>query len=174
MRDAATLTEYVSDPATALPPRIDVETAVRRIRELHDEHGGATFSLYFGDAAGQPVYAVSLYAGRSEPLLGAQVPERILRRFLRDNDDLLQDPRNCIGTWYVRETQQTVLDVSAVFSDPAAAEELGRQYNQIAIFDLHAAEEIDTGGTGEELASWPPEAERLPPLKRGDPRDKNQ
>ena len=168
MANAASLTEYLADDALTLPPRIDTEAVIREIVDLHRQHGGATFSLYFGNMAGQPVYAVSLYPNRSEPLLGAQVPERVLRRFLRDNEDLLREPRNCIGTWHVVATQQTILDVSATLSDRAAAEKMGRRYNQIAIFDLEAAEEIDTGGTGAELAGWPPEAERLPPLKRGD------
>jgi hypothetical protein len=75
---------------------------------------------------------------------------------------LLGDPRNAIGTWYNEDDDTTYMDVTAMLSDRDQAVSLGRQFNQIAIYDLFRDEEIDTGGTGEPLLDAPPETSRLP------------
>ncbi len=125
------------------------------------------FILHFGNVSGQPLFAVSLCPKRSVLVLGRQVPAGVLRRFLRDTVELLDDPRNCVGTWYEEDADETILDVSTTLVDYPTAEELGRRYNQIAIFGLESLETIITDRTGVELAGWPPKAERLPPIRRG-------
>jgi hypothetical protein len=52
--------------------------------------------------------------------------------------------------------------VSATLPDREQAITLGRQYNQLAIYDLLHDEEIETGGTGEPRLDLPPETARLP------------
>lgn len=170
---AGSLTEYVRVEASELPPQIDVEQAAQRIVELHRRQRGATFSLYFGDTSGQPLYAVSVFNERSKLVLDEKALASFLRRFIRDNMGLLVDPRNSIGTWYDVEGGVTWLDVTSTLPDRQEAEALGRQYNQRAIFSLMTGEEIDTGGTGEELPGWLPEAERLPEMRRGKNDDEN-
>jgi hypothetical protein len=139
-----------------------VEEAVAQVEQLHEEHGGATFSLYFGNVLGQELYAVSLYPERSVQIRGRSVPTRRLQAFLALNQDLLRDPRNAVGTWYNEEENTTYLDVSATLPDREQAILLAQQYNQIAIYDLLQKEEIETGGTGEPLLDAPPELQRLP------------
>ena len=167
MANADNLTDYLADETLSLPPQRDVEAAVGQILDLHGRQGGATFGLHFGDVSGQPLFAVSLYPKRTVLVFGRRVSAGVLRRFLRDNAELLDDPRNCVGTWYEEDADETTLDVSTTLADYPTAEALGRRYNQIAIFGLKSLETVVTDGTGVELAGWPPEAERLPPIRRG-------
>jgi hypothetical protein len=159
---ARDLRTYLSNRRTRLPKPVPVEEAVAQVEQLHEAHGGATFSLYFGNVLGQELYAVSLYPERSVQVRGRFVPARRLQAFLTLNQDLLHDPRNAIGTWYNEDDNTTYLDVSAMLPDREQAISLARQYNQIAIYDLLQEEEIETGGTGEPLLEAPPELQRLP------------
>jgi hypothetical protein len=159
---ARDLRTYLSNRRTRLPKPTPIDEAATQVGKLHAEKGGATFSIYFGNVAGQELFAVSLYPERSVQVLGRLVPTRRLLAFVAQNQDLLRDPRNAIGTWYNGDDDVTYLDVSTTLPDREQAISLGRQYNQIAIYDLLRDEEIETGGTGEPLADAPPEMLRLP------------
>lgn len=163
---AKDLRTYLFNRRTRLPRLIPAERAVRLIEQMHQEEGGATFSLYFGNVADQELFAVSLYPERSVQVRGRSVSTRRLLAFVIQNQDLLADPRTAIGTWYNEEDDTTYLDVTAVLPDREQAVALGRQYNQIAIYDLLRGEEIATGGTGEPLPEAPPQPYRLPDLRR--------
>ncbi len=163
---ADNLTDYLSNSALALPPVLDVQTLTRQAAAWLTASEGATFNLFFGNMAGQNLYAVSLYPERSVVILGEAVPEDLLQKFIEDNQDLLADPRNSIGLWYSDTLHAIYLDVSATLPDKAEAVMLGERYNQEAIYDLGQDEVLDTGGTGEWRAGWSSEAERLPPLLR--------
>jgi hypothetical protein len=54
-------------------------------------------------------------------------------------------------------------------SDENFAIELGKRYNEIAIFNLEDAREVFTGGTGENISSLPSIEKRLKELKYGNP-----
>ena len=167
-RIATDLLDYLSDPATALPESIGVEEMAARLVSLHRQGGGATFNLYFGDMAGQNLYAVALYPERSATLEGATLSADDLRDYIQAALPLLQDARNNIGTWYNRDTGETYLDVSTTLADRGDAITMADEYNQIAIYDLARRSEIATGGTGEAPDGSPPVGERLPKLVRGD------
>ncbi len=156
---------FLSGSGRTLPPRIEVDEATRHVLVLHAANGGSTFNLYFGDLGGKPLYAVSLYPDRSVVVAGASVELGVLRRFVLDNLDLLQDPRVSIGTWFDSENSNTYLDISATIPDRGQAVELGKRFNQIAIFDLATFAEIATGGTGETIPNLPAPSERLPPFQ---------
>jgi hypothetical protein len=165
---AKDLRTYLSNRRTRLPKPITVEVAADRIEQIHAEHGGATFSLYFGDMLGQGLYAVSLFPEPETALTiaGKDAPADVLRAFIGANRELLLDPRLCIGTWYQEDMDITFIDIVAVLPDRETALALGRQYNQIAVYDLAAGEEIDAGGSGEWIAVDVPPEQRLPRLKR--------
>ncbi len=150
----------------ALPPALGVESLTRQAAAWLTTHEGATFNLFFGNMAGQDLYAVSLYPERSAVLPGRDVPEALLRKFIEDNLDLLADPRNSIGLWYSETLHAIYLDVSVTLPDRAEAVSLGEWYNQEAIYDLGQDEVLDTGGTGEWHEGWSSELDRLPPLQR--------
>ncbi len=164
---ADNLAEFLREPDLSLPPPLAVETLQRQVSGWLSQNDGATFNLYFGNMAGQRLYAVSLYPERSVVLPGHTIPENLLRRFVGDNLDLLADPRNSIGIWYGEAIDAVYLDVSAALPDRSEAVSLGEWYNQEAIYDLARDEIIDTGGSGERREGWDEETQRLPPLIRG-------
>lgn len=163
---ASNLTDYLSDENLNLPSALNVETLARQVSEWLTTHDGATFNLFFGNMAGQVLYAVSLYPERSAVIPGRTLPVGLLRQFIEDNRDLLADPRNSIGIWYSDALQAIYLDVSATLPDMAEAVSLGEWYNQEAIYDLGWDEVLDTGGTGEWREGWSSESNRLSPLHR--------
>lgn len=163
---ADNLTAYLSDPNMSLPEPFAVKALARQVAHWLTDHDGATFNLFFGNMAGQALYAVSLYPERSVVFPGRAVPEDLSRKFIQDNQDLLADPRNSIGIWYSNTLHAIYLDVSATLPDRAEAVSLGEWYNQEAIYDLGRDEVLYTGGTGEWHEGWSSELLRLPPLQR--------
>ena len=166
MRTAATLRAYLSRRDTMLPDRMDFERAADAILFLYDANKGATFSLFFGNQAGQRLYAVSVFPERSAVLQGRETTRQMLMDFMEANADLLQDPRCCVGIWYDIESDETYLDVSVALPNKQVVIALGRQYNQIGIFDLFRTDYIETGGTGLPVEEMPPEMSRLPAIRR--------
>lgn len=160
------LAAYLRDATLTLPPELSTEALTEQVAAWLTTHEGATFNLFFGNMAGQNLYAVSLYLERSTVIAGRAVPYDLLQKFIEDNRDLLADPRNSIGIWYSEALHATYLDVSATLSDRAEAISLGEWYNQVAVYDLGQDEVLDTGGTGELRGGWPGEAKRLLPLRR--------
>ena len=163
---AITLKSFLSRPETALPPPWDTGRAIDEILRLQAQNGGASFNLYFGNLAGERLYTVSVFPERSYRIPAKEIDREELGLFLLRNQDLLADPRCCIGAWYSDETGQTYLDVCVAVPDKRDAASLGMRYNQEGVFDLFRMEFIPTGGTGEPLEKMDPERERLPPLIR--------
>ena len=171
-RIAKDLPDYLSHLSTLLPEQLALEALVASVLRRH-KHGGSTVSRYFGDAAGQKLYAVSVYPDRTALVPGQQVPAALLRTFIQANYALLEDVRNAVGTWYNREENITYLDITTLLSDRAEATALAQRYNQIAIYDLARQVEVLTKGTGEQIDDLPPPQERLPPLQRRRQRKNN-
>lgn len=165
-RTATDLLDYLSDPDTALPAPFDVDEMAARLVSLHRQNGGATFNLYFGDMAGQALFVVSVFPEKSAVESGSIISPMQLRGFIRDNYDLLLDPRNNIGTWYNGAEDETYLDVSTAFRQREDALALAVRCNQIAFYDLAQASEVPTFGTGEYRVDLPLKDERLPPLNQ--------
>ena len=165
-RTATDLLDYLSDPDTALPEPFDVDEMAARLVSLHRLNRGATFNLYFGDMAGQPLFAVSVFPERSAVASGLTLSPMQLRGFIRDHSHLLLDPRNNVGTWYNTAEDETYLDISTTLPQWEAALTLAVRCNQIAFYDLAQASEVPTFGTGEYKGDLPPEGERLPPLNQ--------
>lgn len=163
-RAATDLLHYLSDPATTLPEPYALADMAERIAALHQQNGGATFNLYFGDMSGQPLFAVSVFPDASTVVPGRVISLGVLEQFIKDSERLLHDPRNNIGTWYNAADDSTYLDVSTTLPDREAAIALAVRCNRIAIYDLANWEELPTFGTGEDDSILPPEQERLPPL----------
>lgn len=109
--------------------------------ELTSKNDGASFNLFKGDLAGTPHYAVSVFPERGEVIQGQATPEHIAA-FVEKNQDLLQDPKNSIGTWFNKADGKTYLDISVTTPDIKEAATLGKANNQLAIFDLGNFQEI--------------------------------
>ena len=129
------------------------------------ENKGSTFTLDGVNQAGQDKTSVSIFPERSKIVEG-DIAAEDLDAFVRDNNDLFEGNEDVIsvGTWYDSESNQTYIDVAATV-DREIGIELGKQYNQKAVWDLKNMEEIDTGGTGTAEADLKPEAERISDIR---------
>lgn len=145
---ANSLKSYLLQPETELPPQMEPAEAVENIARLHEANGGATFNLFFGSQAGEPLWAVSPYESRTRRFRGREITRSRLQAFIRANEDLLKHPTHCIGTWYNEEDGFTYLDIAIVESDYGRAATLAIEHDQIALFDLEAGGAIMIGGTG--------------------------
>lgn len=122
------------------------------VLKLIQETGGATYNLKAGNLAGQPLYSVATYPDRGvildhPPTLGE------LYNYIDQNRDVLNADAS-LGAWI--SGNQTYLDIVSTLSDRNEAIDLGKQHNQIAIFDLKTFQEIPTGGTGEVITTAGP------------------
>ncbi len=73
---------------------------------------------------------------------------KILADFVKANKKDLGGGKKYLGLWHNKDDNKVYLDVSQNVQDRGRAVELGRQRNQISIWDVVNFEEIGTGGTG--------------------------
>jgi len=115
--------------------------------------GGATWNPHTGEMieAGKPGAgtAVAVSEAHAPVLDGARVAsdpayfKRELANFVRVNEDVFQNPRMFVGTWWDRETGQIALDVSEVLQNQKLARQLGSLRHEKAVFDLEKLEDLD-------------------------------
>ena len=79
-----------------------------------------------------------------DPVRGPEV----LGSFLKDNKAQLTGG-DYLGLWHDTNSGKVFLDVSQNVKDRGTAERLGRERDQISIWDVVEGQEIQTGGTGE-------------------------
>jgi hypothetical protein len=133
-------------PAGQTPPGGTWDLA--GVMQRHAAQGGTTTNLSRGDLAGQPFFAVAAYPDRQQVVRA--LDENALKAYMARNEDLLADDLNSLGTWVDDEdgspTQGSVyLDITRTLPDRVAAETLGREKKQKAIFDLGAMDTISLG-----------------------------
>jgi hypothetical protein len=73
---------------------------------------------------------------------------KILGDFVKANKKDLGGGKKYLGLWHNKEDNKVYLDVSENVQDKSTATRLGRERNQISIWDVVNFEEIGTGGTG--------------------------
>ena len=129
------------------------------------EAKGSTFTLDGINQAGQEKTSVSIFPERSKIVEG-DISAEDLEAFVKDNNDLFEGNEDVIsvGTWFDANDNKTYIDVAATV-DKEVGIELGKQYNQKAVWDLKNMEEIDTGGTGTAEGDLKPEAERVADIR---------
>ena len=162
--DAQTFLDYLSDPQRPLPkPQEDNEVieAIWRILLLPERAGGATYSLYFGDQFGAPLYATGLHPRLSKrfSLTEWELFQSHLRQFIESNREMLTHPRCCIGIWV--EAGIVWVDVSVFISDSKVAHAFSKEGNQIAMYALNSGEVIATEGNGAPRNELPASQQRL-------------
>jgi hypothetical protein len=120
------------------------ESLLRLVDSAHALHAsarGSTVSLADGDLLGRKLFVVSIYPERSVELVTSPSWQNIFA-FASLNLDLLVKPGHAFGSWL---DLSHALDVVVCLSDLRTALELGRIFNQTAIYDLAAAQEIVIG-----------------------------
>jgi hypothetical protein len=115
---------------------------VRDILEVIESSGGITYSMQQGNLAGTPNYSVSVYPEREKIVDGVADFDDI-ENYIEANEDLLSQSSNSFGVW--SNKGQVYYDVVVTLSDREEALKLGRENNQLAIWDLKNSQEIPTG-----------------------------
>jgi len=167
-RVAKDITSYLDDPDNlVLPQPVSADDAAEQILGLYEksERDGATFSLHFGNMQNQPLYSVSVWPERGTQPSDNEISVRLIQDFIEANSDVLKelnDPRCGIGLWCDASENVVYLDIVALLPDRMDAVRLAELYDQIAIFDLVALTDVETGGTGNSPADMPPVTKRLP------------
>ncbi len=141
-------------PEPALDDK-EVDRYAKRILSLHNadpESRGSTFNLAKGRSlGGKQVYIASIYPDRSLVLDHAPSQDDVAG-FIRQNQEILSNPENSVGTWEDKDSGKTYLDVSVATPDKKFAEFLGKKFNQISVWDSENKAAIPTGGNGEPVA----------------------
>jgi SPP1 gp7 family putative phage head morphogenesis protein len=96
---------------------------------------------------GTPGFAVSPYPDKSR-VFSRRVDKNDLKQFMKKNSSMLEKDGHGLGVWYDPESKRTFLDVIIVTESRNAAKKLGREHDQISIFDFKRGKTIATGGTG--------------------------
>ena len=129
-----------------------------------EDSTGSTVNAVHGNLAGRNNYSVSIFPDLGITVPGKNITVEQVNAFAAKVQAAgidVSGPNLTIGTWWDRETDTTFIDVSFTTTDRAAAIAFGEAFNQKAIFDLKALEEINTGGTGVAPENLPSIAERL-------------
>ena len=133
----------------------------------HKEYDGSTYSLTEGNLIGKPAASVSIFNERRLGVPTKNITTKILSDFVNKNSDLYKGNEDvlALGTWWDSKVGETVIDVVAALPKKDAIQ-LGKDYNQKAVFDLENLEDIETGGTDEVIEGLKPEIERVEDIRK--------
>jgi len=129
----------------------------------HEKEGGSSF-VNGKNAMGSKGTSVSIFPERTV-IIDRPLTQKDLDDFKEKNKDILEGNEDVlsVGTWKDGEGK-TNIDISSV-TPHAEAEELGKKYNQQAVFNLEKGTSVPTGGTGEEIEGLKSEAERIKDIR---------
>lgn len=110
------------------------------------KNGGATINMRSGQSlSGAEMYAIALPVAPGMVVNGYPTGADLQTFTMKNAKWLLNRTGYALGTWYNKG--KTYIDVSTTIPWRNYAVTLGREYDQISIFDLANFQEIATGGT---------------------------
>jgi 2',3'-cyclic-nucleotide 2'-phosphodiesterase (5'-nucleotidase family) len=110
------------------------------------KNGGATINMRSGQSlGGVEMYAIALPVAPGMVVNGYPTGSDLKAFTMKNAKWLLDRTGYALGTWY--HEGKTYIDVSTTIPWRDYAVTLGKEYDQISIFDLANFEEIPTGGT---------------------------
>ena len=115
---------------------------VNDILEVVESSGGITYNMNQGNLAYSDNYSVSIYPQREKIVTGVADYEDI-QNYINENEDLLIQPNNSFGVW--SNKGQVYYDIVITIPDREEALKLGRENNQLEIWDLKNMVGIPTG-----------------------------
>lgn len=132
---------------------------------LHNEQEGSTFTVDGVNRNGTKAASVSIFPERTKIVEGELTKEDI-DTYVKENSDIYAGNGDvlAVGTWRNSKTGENYLDVSAVLPKKEATR-LGKDYNQISVWDLEKGREIPTGGTGEAIEGLKAEIDRVSDIR---------
>jgi len=113
---------------------IAVTEAAAEISVVHVRSEGCTFSLHSGNLAGRRLFSVAV--GNTVSIDGGLVAAPILVRFIEDNLGILTNPLFCVGTWFDKRQNVSLIEISQVYQSPDQAAIVAASPVQEAIYDL--------------------------------------
>ena len=142
-----------------------VQPAAEEQARLHNQESGSTFTVDGTNRNGTKAASVSIFPERTKIVEGELTKEDI-DGYVKENSDIYAGNGDvlAVGTWRNSETGENYLDVSAVLPKKEATR-LGKDYNQISVWDLEKGREIPTGGTGEAIEGLKPEIDRVSDIR---------
>ncbi len=136
---------------------LEIEAAAAGTADEEGNQGSSFSASGRENLLGTPNIAVSIFPDLSLKVEGRLTPETAaveIGGFRELHKDLLaENPELAVGTFYSEDTNTTFIDLVSIVpeSQLEEAKALGREYNQISVFNLRTFEEIETGGTGEAI-----------------------
>jgi len=131
------------------------ERRTERVRqgivETVKREGGMSVKIESGD---QPVDGFMVARKENSVIVSADdffdetEGKRIMSDFLKENRARFGKDQ-FLGIWHNKKNGKVYLDITDNIKDRSEAERLGKERNQISIWDVVNGAEIDTGGTGE-------------------------
>jgi hypothetical protein len=115
----------------------------------HEVSGGSTFTADGRNLSGVKDRAsVSIFPDRTQ-IIDGPISALEIKKFADKNRDILNGNEDifAIGTWFNKNDGTTVLDLVTAPGKERAIE-LGKKYDQEAVYDLEIGKDIPTGGTG--------------------------
>lgn len=131
------------------------ERRTERVRqgivETVKREGGMSVKIESGD---QPVDGFMVARKENSVIVSADdffdetEGKRIMSDFLKENRARF-GKEQFLGIWHNKKNGKVYLDITDNIKDRSEAERLGKERNQISIWDVVNGAEVDTGGTGE-------------------------
>src|SRR5665213_2349365 len=107
----------------------------------HNRTNGSTASFSCGDMKDEKLFIVSINPDRAKEFVERPSWQELFE-FAKTNLDLLSKPDHALGTWFNDWNLVHIFDIVICIPDRDVALELGRRFDQLAIFDLEARREI--------------------------------
>ena len=111
------------------------------LEQIQQPDGGFTMHPVTGE---QPTtgFALSIHKGHERVIPLKDLTPAALVQYVKDNMQLAAQEGNYVGAWHNPADGNVYLDISRVVQNRAEAEQLGRDHNQLAIFDLKQGQSI--------------------------------
>lgn len=112
------------------------------MRRIQEADGGFTYDAQTGKLRTDG-FVVAIHSDRERVIDAKEVTLATLVEYAKANQDLLTQTNKFLGGWHNPENGKVYLDVSTVVSTAAEAEALGRQFKQIAYFDMAIGKSVN-------------------------------
>ena len=125
--------------------------------------GGTTFNEEMGNLDGKKLFSVSIFPDLSvKKPAGQTFTQEEIEAFKIKHRNLLDRNKNlAVGTFTSGDSGISYLDIVALVSDAAKAEQMAIDYNQESFYDLYRGKVRQTGGTGETIEGMPTIEQRI-------------
>jgi len=127
--------------------RTDWLRSAPSLAERLQKEGGFTYSV-ISKRSPKEGFVVSAHPEREQVMDASKLRPDMLRQYVKENRDLLTKPGNYLGGWL--DGDKVYLDVSTVVESKQEAVRLGKEHDQIGVYDIKAGETVIVKSKGAE------------------------